>query len=188
MPRQADRLKGMAIGSLFMTLFGAFWMVLALNAASWVWLVACVAVPGSLLLLRALGLLHASRQLREHSGPETPEEAALRRRIGRRFSFIFLAEAGAILIAVNLLAHFGLAPWIVFAIAMIVALHFLPLASLFHFHLYYWTGGVEIALCLLIAALMRAHLESADALFGLTMGLSLWITVVVVMASARRMS
>ncbi|HVA64834.1 MAG TPA: hypothetical protein VNF74_14000 [Terriglobales bacterium] len=188
MHRISARLKGMGIGSLFLTFFGGFWMVAALNTASWLWLVACVLVPTSLLAMRAIGLLLDSRRVRAGEPPPTPEEHDAGRALGRRFAWVFMIEFGAIALAANLLASTGRADWIVFAIALIVAVHFFPLARIFQFRLYYWTGGAEVVLCLLIAGAMRTRLQAADPLFGLAMGLSLWLTVVILLAQGARLA
>ncbi|HUX68434.1 MAG TPA: hypothetical protein VMV31_13180 [Terriglobales bacterium] len=189
MHRISARLKGMGIGSLFLTLFGGFWMLEGLNlTSSWLWLLACLVVPTSLLAMRSVGLILDSRRVRAAEPMRTPEEEDAARALGRRFSWVFLAEVGAITLAANLLNATGRQNWIVFAIALIVAVHFFPLARLFQFRLYYWTGGVEIALCLLIAWGMRAHREAADPLYGLAMGLSLWFTVVILLAQGSRLA
>ncbi|MGH9481844.1 MAG: DUF7010 family protein [Terriglobales bacterium] len=185
--RTSARLKGIGIGSIFMALFGGLWMVAALNAASWVWLVACVLLPTSLLLVRAVGMLVASRQSRGLEPAPTVEESLMQRAQGRRFGWIFLTEAGAIVIVVNLLANAGRGNWILAAVGIIVGLHFLPLARLFETPLYYWTGGIQVALCLAIAGVMRSELAAADPLVGLTMGLTLWATVVILLVEGRRL-
>lgn len=186
--RTSERLKGIGIGGIFLSLFGGFWMVAALNTASWIWLVACDLLPASLLLVRSIGMILASREARGREPTMSVEEALAGRAIGRRFGWIFLAEAAAIVIAANVLASRGVGDWILFAVAVIVGLHFLPLARLFEAPIYYWTGGVEVVLCLAIAWGFRGRMNTTDSLIGLVMGLSLWATVVILMVEGARLA
>lgn len=185
MLRPSERLRGMGMGSLFLAFFGALWMLVALDAQSLLWVVACVLLPLSLLVLRAIGLMHAARQANDAEPPPTAEEAERARRTGRRFAMIFLLEFGLIAVAANLLKDIGHADAMVPVIGVIVGIHFLPLARVFDYPLYYWTGGAEIALCALIAVALRARLGAADPLIGLAMGLSLWMTVLILLVQGR---
>jgi hypothetical protein len=188
MMRISARLKGMGIGGLFLALFGGLWMLAALDASSLIWIVTCVLLPTSLLVVWAIGLLLASAQARTLEPPPRPEEQVQARRIGRRFGIVFMIEFALIALAANVLGALGRMDWLMFAIALIVGVHFLPLARIFDYRLYYWTGGVEIGVALLIAALLRHHLAAADPLFGLAMAMSLWITVIVVLLHGRRLA
>lgn len=186
--RISGRLKGMGVGSLFLSLFGALWMLLALDASSWIWLAACILLPASLLVMRAIGLLLASTQVRARESPPSLDELARIRGVNRRFATVFLVEFGLIAVAANLLAHWGRQDWTPLVIAAIVATHFLPLARVFAYPLYYWTGGIELAACALIALFLRAHLAAADPLVGVMMALTLWGTVIIVLAQGRRLA
>ncbi|MGH9394543.1 MAG: DUF7010 family protein [Terriglobales bacterium] len=186
--RPSARLKGMGIGGLFLAGFGGLWMLAALNSLSWVWLVACDVVPASLLALRSISLIVTSRELAAAEPPPSTEEAAAARRLGRRFGWVVMIEFGAIAIAANLLAQFGRADWILAAIGFIVGAHFIPMARVYKFRLYYWTGGIEMALCGAIALLMRQRLPLADPLFGLVMALTLWATVVLLLAQGAHLA
>ncbi len=188
MMRISARLKGMGMGSLFLALFGGLWMLAALDASSWFWLVSCVLLPTSLLVVRAIGLLLASGQARALEPPPGPDELARAERMNRRFALVFMVEFGLIAVAANLLADSGRSDWIMIAIAAIVGVHFIPLAHIFDYGLYYWTGAVELAACALIALFLRAHSVAGDMLLGLIMALSLWITVVVVLAQGQRLA
>jgi hypothetical protein len=186
--RIAGRLKGMGMGSLFLALFGGLWMLLALNTSSWIWLATCILLPVSLLAMRAIGLLLASGQAQAREAPPHPDEMARAERLNRRFALVFLIEFGLIALAANLLANAGLEAWIPLAIAAIVGAHFLPLARLFAYPPYLWTGGIELAGCALIAVFLRAHLEAADPLVGVMMAVTLWGTAIVVLAQGRQLA
>ncbi|MGH9474000.1 MAG: hypothetical protein ACRD1M_14800 [Terriglobales bacterium] len=183
--RPSARLKGMGMAVLFLGLFGGLWMIAALNTESLVWVLICALLPASLLALRGLGLLHTSRRVAATEPELTAEEREQRHVMGRYFALTFIAEFGAIAIAANVLESTNQSAWILAAIGFIVGVHFIPLARIFKYPLYYWTGGVEIALCALIAWIMRGRLLLADPLFGLAMGLTLWLTVLVVLVQAR---
>ncbi|HXR96561.1 MAG TPA: hypothetical protein VN709_01840 [Terriglobales bacterium] len=185
MIKVSDQLKGMGIGSLFLSLFGGVWMLVALDAQTLLWVATCVLLPTSLLALRAIGVILSSREVRAREPEATPEDRARARIIGRQFSWIFLIEFGVIAAVANWLSSTGRQDWIVPAVGIVVGLHFLPLARLFRYTLYYWTGGFEVAACVVIGWSLRAHLQAADPLVGLAMGLSLWVTVLVVLVQAR---
>lgn len=180
----ADRLNGLGIGCLALSLFGAFWMLAALNTFSWIWIVACILVPASLLILRSFAVLGDSRQVRAVL-PSTPAQTAATALMVRRCGWIFLLEVAAIVIAVNLLATHGAQSWILPAIGIIVGVHFLPLARVFDYSVYNWTGGVEAVLCATIGVGTQGHPAATDALIGLVMGLSLWFTVLIELVQAR---
>src|SRR6185437_9412825 len=188
MLRAADRLKGMGIGSLFLALFGGLWMIAAMNTLSWVWLVACDFVPASLLALRAVSLIVSSHELAGLEPAASDQERQQSRAVGRRFGLVVAIEFGVIALAANLLAARGLSDWTLAAIGFIVGAHFIPLARIYRFRLYYWTGAAELALCALISWLMRQRIQLADPLFGLAMAVSLWVTVVFVLAQGRRLA
>lgn len=186
-PRRASaQIRSLGIATLLLSLFGGLWMVLALNQESGVWLLACVLFPVSLLVLRSLGLLQTSRQVRALEPALTESDLLANQRVARRFSVVFATEVGAIVVIANLLSAHGLAAWTVAAIAVIAAASFLPLAWLLDHSLYYWTGAVELGLCAAIVALFHRQIGHADPLFGLVMGLTLWITVVAVLMQGAR--
>src|SRR6185312_3435286 len=100
----------------------------------------------------------------------------------------FALEVASVVIAANTLNGYGHADWTVAAVAFIVGAFFFPLAARLEYPLYAWTGAVELILCAGLAYLLRSRLNAADPVFGLVMGLSLWITVVVTLAQASRWS
>lgn len=186
--RPSARLKGMGMAVLFLGLFGGLWMIAALDASSLIWVVVCALLPASLLVLRGLGLLHTSRRVAATEPALTAAEREERRQMGQHFALVFIAEFGSIAVAANILQALHLSAWILAAIGFIVGVHFIPLARIFKYPLYYWTGGLEMALCALIAWVMRGRLLLADPLFGLAMGLTLWLTVLILLVQAHWLS
>ena len=132
--------QGRAIGALVMTAFGAIWMISGANALSllnWeIWLI--VAILTGLLGLVALLRLQAARRI-----PKTPATASQSKSIQtlrRRFGIILAFEWVPILLVAFVFGRTGHPDFILPAIAVIVGLHFIPLARLFNSPLYYWTG------------------------------------------------
>lgn len=75
--------------------------------------------------------MHRVRHSSERAVPPTTQQVAAERQIGRRFGWITAIESVAILLAVVILNVIHRPDLILPAIALIVGLHFFPLASLF---------------------------------------------------------
>ena len=73
--------------------------------------------------------------------------------------------------------------WVPIAVAVIVALHFLPLARVFEVPLYYWTG----ALCVLGVLGCSLIRDAGTRLLcaGLIMAAVLWLTALLLLLKAR---
>ena len=163
------RRGGRAIGALFFAFFGAAWLLIAGQLAhghSWI-LIALVLTASLLLgivsvtvLRRDLSAMHALRQ--------TPES----RRIRRQFRTINAIQWITIIIAVVLLQHFKLDPWIVPAVMLIVGLHFLPIARVFRYRAHYLTGAILAATAILYPIWSPGG--PASPLGSLIAGLTLW--------------
>jgi len=65
------------------------------------------------------------------------------------------------------------------AIAVIVGMHFIPLAKLFNLPLYYWTGGSLVLIA--VVSFPIGHQVLRQAITGLGCGLSLWLTSAVLL-------
>jgi hypothetical protein len=112
-----------------------------------------------------------------------PLAAAKGKRIGRLFGIIFATESGLIWLCATLLALLGLSIWIPIAIAVIVGLHFIPLARVFEAPVYYWTGVLCVAGMLGCSLIRDAGPRLLCA--GLTMAAVLWLTAVVLLLQSR---
>lgn len=143
-PRSAVR--GTAHGVMFMSFFGTLWAYTGtMGLQGWgvsLLLIAAAAV-GITLFVGGGILLHGSRKLTVQGS-----EAGAKRgkRMSMWFNIIFAAEGLAIGIAIavcNATQHVDLIPIVV---AIIVGIHFFPLASLFQVRIYHFTGAL---LCLL---------------------------------------
>src|SRR5262249_1356482 len=139
--------SGMVVGATIMFFFGAIWLLLGVFGGwpSPGWLRAGLLVAGLLLAVWIAIVVHRVSHVSE-TAPPTPEQAAVGRRIGRRFGWTTGIEGAAILLAVILLNAVHRPDFIPPAIALIVGLHFFPLASLFRRSVYYGTGILGCAI------------------------------------------
>jgi len=143
-PRAA--VVGTASGVYFMSIFGALWAytgIMGLQGWGLSLLLVLAVVMGASLFIGGFSLIKASRKLTNQS---PARDVTRGKRIRIWFNLIFAAEGVAIAIAIALCNAAGHSEFIPLVIAMIVGVHFFPLAPLFQVNLYYWTGAL---LCLL---------------------------------------
>ena len=175
----AGALQGRAIGALIMTAFGAIWMIsgaYALRLLSWeIWLV--IAVLTGLLCLMAWQRLQRARQIASTCAAVPQSQSIQDRR--RRFGMVMAFEWVPILLTAVVLGRIGHPELILPAIAVIVGMHFIPLAKLFNVSLYYWTGGSFVLIAVVSFAI--GHQVLRQAITGLGCGLSLWLTSAVLL-------
>ncbi|CRK85097.1 DUF7010 family protein [Neobacillus massiliamazoniensis] len=180
-PRAAVR--GMASGVIFMAFFGTLWAytgVMGLQGWGVPLLLVAAVIIGIALFIGGLLLIRASRELKNQFSKEDLKRG---KSIRFWFNIIFAAEGLAIVISIvlcNATRHSELIPLI---IAIIVGVHFLPLAHLFQVKLYYFTGTL---LCLLAiftllfipekATLGEYQINAFMSVVGLGSALILWGT------------
>jgi hypothetical protein len=128
MPVSRFYLRGLVIGALIMTGFGAFWAIggafnLPNPASALILVVSRLVVVG--LLIAGLRLWRKSETLPAHS---SPEESTYWRNSGKWLGLIFASEAALIAIASIVLGNTGHDALVPPVIALIVGLHFLLLA------------------------------------------------------------
>ena len=184
-PRTTAQLRGMAIGAAILTLFGLAWALAALlnwpERPTWS-IVLSLSIAGSLIAASIFRALHPGGL----PSADPSRAAAQGRRAGVWFGIIFTLEGVFIAIAAIVLANHSLALWIPVAAALIVGLHFLPLAHLFRVPLYYATGILSIAAA---AASFAVQDDRARILtVSLAMASILWLTSTVVLLQARNSS
>ena len=166
----------MTVGATIMFFFGAIWLLLGLYGGK----------PSSLrlragLLLAGLALatwigiagIRTARQSRS-APPPTAKQAEIERQVGRRFGWITAIEGVAIFLAVALLKAAHRSDAITSAIALIVGLHFFPLAALFGASVYHLTGLLGCAIG--ITGLLISEQALRSKVVGLSFGLLLWFT------------
>jgi len=137
---------GAANGVMFMTFFGALWASIGIIGSRGLgdpWSLVLSSIVTLILLSGAISLFGKARSMNHAS---TPEEREHWRKINRKFGLIFGLEGLAIFIAsviCNIINNFE----VFFPImAIIVGIHFFPLARLFRENFYYGTG---VMLCIL---------------------------------------
>ena len=162
---------GLVLGAVFLSLFGATWLL------GWSW-----QAPGSGFLLRfvivlgALALVAwAIRSFRQRRAIYVgrPDPMA-QKRIRKALILINIAQwssIGALVLGLNAVSHIE---WIMPAVILVVGLHFVPMAKVFHYRGYYLT-----ALALVVVALaycLAGANDQRSALSLLATGTILWVT------------
>lgn len=152
-------------GSIIMGAFGVIWWVVGLRASGQPSLLTYL-IPLAVAAAIAVVCLRGRR-----AEPETDEES---RRRGRLVGIASAAEGVAIFVAVNVLVNVGLRDEVAPTIALIVGLHFLPLARWLPARPYYVTAGVLVALGLV--GLLIPNTERRLALVSAGAACTLWLT------------
>jgi len=158
----AEAVRGRATGVLFLSAFGALWLILGLAARSWLsaWTGVAVALGLAVLAGSALGLSRRARTLPPTSLP--PEE---QRRIGRVFARVNAVQWVAIFAVAFVLGRLHLDAYIPAAVTLVVGLHFFPLARAFRNPQHDLTGTVLVLWALgCLAVASRETLQSTTAL------------------------
>lgn len=176
-----EELRGLAFGIFVISAFGFVWASTGSSALpSGSSLVLTVSAVVSLALFSAAFYLwRASRFLPELTKDAMPAGT------WRRFQIVGIAEGAAIGAAVFVLASVGRPEWTPAAVALIVGIHFFPLASLFRVRIYHITG---LLLCAVFAlTVILAAASGAEVVWfavpGLGSALVLWATGAVLAAS-----
>ena len=167
------RAFGSAIGTIFLSVFGLVWVLLALASldrlhAGLAILFSCFV---AVLLVLSISTIRRTRALARDK-----TNAARNKHINRMCGLVNAVQWTAIFIAVQLLAHFHRTNWIVSAITLIVGAHFWPLAYLFKARVYYFTGWVLVIWTIAAAFIFPANFMDAAAALGT--GAILWLTAI----------
>lgn len=141
-----EAFRGSGIGVIFMALFGTLWAgtgVMGLQGWGFPYVELAAIFVGIIMVIEGISLIYASQKM-----PDQVSENGARRlkRMNFWFNIVFIAEGLLIGIAIaicNMINQTDLIPGV---IAIIVGIHFLPLATLFQIKVYYATG---VLLCLL---------------------------------------
>lgn len=182
----ANIIFGLGNGALLMmTLFGFGWLGWAFAVGNMFTLAVMVLFYAASLTLLAVAILairwgNALRKIYF----DAPDPAAAK--IAKQFRLVVILEFAGIALAVVsdivLRRPDLLAVWI----GLVVGVHFLALAKLFHFRAYYWTG---IAICLwdiLCWVIFRSPATTVWAALG--NGIALWLTVIYAVFRCRQLA
>jgi hypothetical protein len=169
-------LLGMTTGAAVMFGFGIVWLLIGLlrGRPSPKWLQLSLLLAGVALGASIVTLGVRASQLPPNAFPVTAQQATINREIGRHFYLIFGFELAAILVAVIVLGALHYPDYILCGIALIVGVHFFPLAALFRAPVYYGTalGGSAIGL----VGFFMGDVNLRQKAVGISFGLLLWTT------------
>ena len=137
----SKNIKGMADGLSFMILFTFIWTIIAeLALDSWNYRLLGIIF----LIMIAVGIisyLKFNKTLKLYGNQFKEEETPEDKKRDKWFIVIFITEGLAILIARNVLVNINMVQLFVPCLALIVGLHFYPLAKLFKRTIHYYVGS-----------------------------------------------
>ena len=178
-------IRGTLIGCAVMFGFGILWIVVGLSGGrfspGWV-RIGLAAAAGVLAAWIGLFTIRFIRG-HQHAAPASPEQDMLARRIGRRFGLINAVQWGAIIAAIIALNVIHRTGFIAPAIAVIVGIHFFPLAAVFRQPSYYATGTLG---CIIgVIGFLIADDAARLSVVGFSFGLLLWLTTIAVLVKSQ---
>jgi len=168
----------MALGGIFLSLFGATWLCGASVAYAGLNLplLAAIVIAALLMTAWAIAIFRARRRNFTASA-----DAAASKRVRKGFMVVNAVQWSSIGLAVLLLNLTGHVAWILPAVIMVVGLHFFPLARLFGFRAYNLTAAALVVVA--CAALLAGGAVNGVALTLLATGAILWLTAVALLRS-----
>src|SRR5699024_8748076 len=138
-------------------------------------------VPGIALVFCGISLLRASRKIETSLGADELAAPKERKRLGFWFNLIDIVQGLAIGIAIFVCISLNQPDLIPIVIAMIVGIHFYPLAILFKIRKYCMTGSFLILLALITLLVVPVSLS----IIGLGSALILYTTVFLILLDGR---
>ena len=166
-------LEGRAIGALILTGFAALWMLFAFRFVrrfGWRTLLLIVLITAGMCWSAARQIQRA-RQMPKPTVATQP--IAAERETGREFEIVLALEWIPILVAVIIFNRIRRPDFILPTIALIVGLHFIPLARVFAVPLYY-ASGIAIMVVAIASFVSKPPARQAIACIG--SGVALWVT------------
>ncbi len=169
-------LLGITTGAAIMFGFGIVWLLLGLfrGRPSPVWLRVSLVFVGIALGSSIATLASRAPNMPLHVTPLTAQQIAANQQIQLHFYMICGIELAGIFLAVVVLRLTHYPDYILSGIALIVAVHFFPLAALFKNHLFYGTALVGCAIGL--AGFFIGDEKLRERVVGLSFGILLWAT------------
>lgn len=173
-------LRGRGTGIIVCALFAALWANWASPLLSglpatyqWAAIFVVVATSGTL-LVAGIAMIRRGRRLSQATGMGDTAP----RRMRRKFMLVLLGEIVALNIAAYLLIGHHMAQYLAPAIAVIVGLHFLPLAKIFRSpHFFATAVAMTLAGVLAVVAMATGSREvTAASIADLVCAVALWTT------------
>jgi hypothetical protein len=179
---QTQAVLGIGRGGLVVTIFGAGWLAWGLSIANAFTLTRSLLFSiVEIVLLGCSGyFIWKGRSLRKKY-PSSPSAAT--RRMNKQFMIVVVLELAAIAIVVVIASALHRPDLFPVLIAIVVGLHFLPLAKVFRTPIYYVSGIAITLWCVLCWILFRSNALIASA--GIGTGIMLWATSAYVLLRAR---
>jgi hypothetical protein len=171
----ATAVKSIATGMIMMAFFTTLWAGIAFgglhNTRYWLVLLIFV-VLGLVFLINAIRLFRAAKYF-----PVLTSEAdiAQRKKMGKWFGIIFGAEGLGIFIGINIVNNIGYPDLDIPVLALVVGLHFFPLAKVFKRTIDYYlaTWSTMIAICGIIFSISKTmSLNYILAFLGVGIGIA----------------
>jgi hypothetical protein len=158
----AGLIKKRVFGLYLMTCFTPIWAGIAfygLKDSSYMWLLSIFPLIGIFFIYYAVKLTEASSYLPVESSDTNPEQEKKRR---KSFIFICTGEGLGIFVAVNIAVNLHHPELKVPAMALVVGLHFFPLAKVFQRKTFYYLGAWStlIAVLAIVFSLNKMFNES----------------------------
>lgn len=157
----------LAIGALIYAFVSTLWIVIAVFFGG----VNNALVVGTAVLLIALLIVAAILTMHQAGKSDLPQEFSAE--MGKWFGIIFAAEGIGIGVGIGILVTLGLADWIAPWVALVVGLHFFPLAHL-HKLLFDYVLGAAILL-LVAGTVLFASMDRWASVIGLGTVVFLWL-------------
>ncbi|RED56295.1 DUF7010 family protein [Cohnella lupini] len=189
-PRAA--VVGTASGVFFMALFGTLWAytgIMGLQGRGLPLLLVIAGIIGASLFIGGFSLISASRKLTNQA---SSTDVRLEKHTRLWFNLIFAAEGIAVAITIAVCNATGHTELIPLVIAIIVGVHFFPLAPLFQVRLYYWTGALLCLLAIVTWLFVPSEFMIGDhqvnafmSITGLGSALILWATGLAILRIGR---
>lgn len=188
-----DEARGLATGAGVMVGFGVLWALAGGPGLPTSFAVALIVM----LVAGVIGSIIAITLLWRRAAGAAPDKytdaAAPGSNTNKWFAVVFTVEMGAIALAIWLLVRTGHTALIAPVVAVIVGVHFLPLAALFQARAYYMTGIVMslLAIICIVAVVVGAHPGGTSArlwssVVGLGSAAILWATALWILVQGFR--
>jgi|SRR5690625_830873 len=139
--------RGTASGVMFMAFFGTVWAdvgIGGLQVSGAVWLLILAILTGAVLFFCGIKMNRSSRSISNTNNRNG-------KNVYKWFNLVFAIEFGLIIIAAIVTKKIGHFDWFFPIMAIIVGIHFFPLADIFQVSVYYVTGTL---LCLLAVVIL----------------------------------
>ena len=180
--------RGTASGVMFMAFFGTVWAdvgIGGLQELRSVWLLLLAILIGATLFFSGIALIRSSRNLSNTT-------AFTNKNVYKWFNLVFITEFLLIFLAAYVCQSTGHFDWFFPIMAVIVGIHFLPLAYLFQVKAYYYTGTLIALLAIVTMLFVPMYVTIGGyqintwwALVGFGSMLILWITSAMILSMGR---